>query len=192
MSTDTIFGPQGLNASLTLPSGVLQNRYGVGTPTWVQDCSAAGSDGTQLNAAFFNTIIGNLRELVTGAVADGATFEVTDGDMTLVYESVKFLAAGSTFTAGDGTSISAANVVAVTYSGLASGAPLTTSRIALSAAGGDGLFTATPYELISSVLVDSPSGFLSIDENATTGQITFNFDDSSLLTTSALPLGSIL
>jgi hypothetical protein len=59
-----LFGPQGANATKTLPQGMDKQRYG-NEQTWVKDCSAPGaSDGTVLDASFHNRIIGNLEYLI--------------------------------------------------------------------------------------------------------------------------------
>jgi hypothetical protein len=101
-TTDTIFGPQGSNATTTMPDGTTTNRYGSGEDTWAKDSATDAADGTILDAAFFNTIIGNLRTLVTEAIADGATDVIlTDGQMDAVLEAVKFYAGGRV-TAGQG------------------------------------------------------------------------------------------
>jgi len=102
MASDTIFGPQGANAASTLPVGTRNNRYGAGVDTWVQDCGAGNTNGTILNAAFFNNIIGNLRNVVKAAVRDGATFDACDGDMDALLKAIKFYA-GSGVSAGEGT-----------------------------------------------------------------------------------------
>ena len=91
MASNTSFGPQGANATNSIPATNGVNRYGTGVDTWVQDASSSSAqDGTVLNADFFNMIIGNLRTIVRQAIADGATFSETDGDFTLLLEAVKF------------------------------------------------------------------------------------------------------
>lgn len=78
-----LFGPQNSNAATLLPSGSAQQRYGA-NQTWVQDCSAPGrNDGTVLDAAFYNRIIGNLDYLVSQS---GVT--ATPGDFTAVYRAI--------------------------------------------------------------------------------------------------------
>lgn len=78
-----IFGPQNGNAATALPPGSKSQRYGA-AQTWVQDCSAPGrNDGTILDAAFYNRIIGNLEYLVSQS---GVT--ATPGDMSILYRAV--------------------------------------------------------------------------------------------------------
>lgn len=87
MATGTAFGPQGANASIALDGSEKTNRYGSGVDTWVRDASGVGKcDGTNLDAAFFNMLIGNMRYTVQQA---GVT--LTDGDMTLLYQAIKAL-----------------------------------------------------------------------------------------------------
>ena len=113
--SNTAFGPQGSNAATALPQGTTVNRYGTRIDTWVKDASsAAACDGTVLDAAFFNNIIGNLRYLVTTAgVAK------TDGDMTLVYDAVK--AISPTIEAGTGTQVTENNGTFTINLGLGAG-----------------------------------------------------------------------
>ena len=61
MTTGTAFGPQGYQSSTTLPDGTERNRAGFGVDTWCQDCAAGAENGTILDAAFFNMIIGNVK-----------------------------------------------------------------------------------------------------------------------------------
>jgi len=89
MATNTAFGPQGANASTTLPAGAGANAYGAGIDTWAKDCDANGQGGTVLDAQFFNMILGNIREAVKGAITDGAAITITDGDMTLLWQAIK-------------------------------------------------------------------------------------------------------
>ena len=85
------FGPQGANAAKSLPAGTTTIRYN-GFDTWVKDCSANGAtDGTALDASFFNNIIGNLTTLISSS----GIGSVTRGDMTLVYRAVVKAAQGS-------------------------------------------------------------------------------------------------
>lgn len=78
-----IFGPQNANAALTLPNGSDKQRYGA-QQTWVKDCSGPGrNDGTVLDGAFYNRIIGNLDYLVSQA---GVT--AVPGDFTVIYRAV--------------------------------------------------------------------------------------------------------
>ena len=91
-TTGTAFGPQGYQAAERLPAGTTRNRMGRGVDTWVQDCAPGSENGTVLDAAFFNTIIGNLRYLVKSAVDAGAGISLTDGDMTLLHQAVKYFA----------------------------------------------------------------------------------------------------
>lgn len=102
MATGTAFGPQGQNAATSLPAGTQSNRYGTGVDTWVSGCGQGG--GTVLDPAFFNMILGNLRNLVKGAIADGATIDLSDGDMNLLLNAVKFYT-GAGLAAGNGISI---------------------------------------------------------------------------------------
>jgi hypothetical protein len=79
------FGPQGSHAATTMPSGNTSLRYGT-SDTWVKDCSATGAnDGTNIDAAFFNNIIGNLNTLIVNS----AISPVTRGDMSLVWRAVR-------------------------------------------------------------------------------------------------------
>ena len=88
--TNTAFGPQGINATTTLPTANT-NVYGLATDTWVKDCtSAALNDGTVLNAQFFNNILGNLRYACQTA---GVT--LTDGDMTMLYKAITAICAAN-------------------------------------------------------------------------------------------------
>jgi len=105
MPTNTIFGPQGYNAVTALPSGASVNRYGSGVDTWVKDCAAGDKSGTILDAQFFNTIIGNLRNLVQGAIANGAAITISDGDMTAVLQAVQFFSSPTPVTVGPGLQI---------------------------------------------------------------------------------------
>jgi hypothetical protein len=78
-----LFGPQNANAATTLPPTASQQRYGA-NQTWVQDCSGPGrNDGTVLDAAFYNRIIGNLDYLIS---TSGIT--ATPGDMSALYRAV--------------------------------------------------------------------------------------------------------
>ena len=78
-----LFGPQNANAALVLPSGADRQRYGT-AQTWVQDCSAPGrNDGSILDAAFYNRIIGNLDYLVS---VSGIT--ANPGDMTALFRAI--------------------------------------------------------------------------------------------------------
>lgn len=85
------FGPQGAQASIAVPAGNSTIRYP--GDTWVKDCSAPGlNDGTQLDAGFFNNIIGNLNYLVrqSGLVL------ILRGDMTLLYSAVSQMITAAT------------------------------------------------------------------------------------------------
>lgn len=78
-----LFGPQNANAALQLPPGTASQRYGA-AQTWVKDCSAPGlNDGTVLDAAFYNRIIGNLDYLCSVANVTGSP-----GDMSVLYRAV--------------------------------------------------------------------------------------------------------
>lgn len=83
MSIVGMFGPQSTNAATSMPNvGIDKKRYP--SQTWVKDASAPGrNDGTVLDAAFFNRIIGNLERLVTRSGIAGRV-----GDLTLVYNAV--------------------------------------------------------------------------------------------------------
>ena len=84
-----MFGPQNANAATTLPNGTVNQRYGA-QQTWVKDCSAPGrNDGTVVDAAWYNRIIGNLDYLVStsGIVA-------TPGDFTVIYRAIINAVAG--------------------------------------------------------------------------------------------------
>ena len=79
----TFFGPQAANAATTQPSGKDVRRYG-GQQTWVKDASVPGAnDGTVLDAAFFNRLIGSLEYLVQAGGVTGMT-----GDDSILYRAV--------------------------------------------------------------------------------------------------------
>ena len=83
------FGPQNANASSTLPSGVNQQRY-VGD-TWVKDASAPGaSDGTVVDAAWYNRIIGALDYIIAEAGLTPAP-----GDFSALYKAILAVAPNS-------------------------------------------------------------------------------------------------
>jgi hypothetical protein len=85
-----LFGPQNANAALVLPTGSTIQRYGT-AQTWVQDCSAPGrNDGTVLDAAFYNRIIGNLDYIVSIA---GVAAQ--PGDMSALFRAIMAAVAGS-------------------------------------------------------------------------------------------------
>lgn len=84
-----VFGPQGANASLSLPPGGSSVRYGL-KDTWVKDCDAAGRGGTKLNDAFFNNFIGNLNYVVTMSGVAAAP-----GDHTALYRAIKGMVGGT-------------------------------------------------------------------------------------------------
>lgn len=97
--TGTAFGPQGFNAAIALPAGATNNRYGTGVDTWVKPASGNGEcDGTVLDAAFFNVLLGNIRYTV-----QQAGVPMTDGDMTLLYQAITTLA--PQYTAGTGLAL---------------------------------------------------------------------------------------
>ena len=97
--TNTAFGPQGFNAATSLPAGTTNNRYGTGVDTWVKPASGPGEcDGTVLDAAFFNTIIGNIRYVV-----QQSGVAMTDGDMTLLFDAIQ--AISPTYTTNDAITI---------------------------------------------------------------------------------------
>lgn len=67
----SLFGPQNANAATALPDGTQRQRYGA-QQTYVKDASAPGmSDGTVLDAAFYNRIISNLEYVVSQGGAAG-------------------------------------------------------------------------------------------------------------------------
>ena len=113
MATGTAFGPQGLNAASTPPGGGQQNRYGVGVDTWVQDCGTSGEGGTVLNAAFFNMLLGNMRQAVQSANTAGATIELDDGDYTLLWQAILYAASLNSYTVGNGLALDANNQITV-------------------------------------------------------------------------------
>ena len=95
-----LFGPQKANAAIELPDDIEQNRYGA-VQTWVKDCSATGkSDGTVLDAAFYNRIIGNLEWFV-----QASKIAVQLGDMTAIYRAVDAVAKTHRLSAGRGVSV---------------------------------------------------------------------------------------
>jgi hypothetical protein len=102
MADNTIFGPQGANAATTLPAGSRTNRNGAAVDTWCRDCSAGGAvdDGTVLDAAFFNGIIGSLRDVVDSAIADGNVIEKQTGDMTVLTKAIRGLSRVAALGAG--------------------------------------------------------------------------------------------
>ncbi|MFG6500134.1 hypothetical protein [Sulfitobacter sp. 1A15106] len=102
MATNTAFGPQGYNSATSLPPGITNNRAGWGVDTWVVDCTPGDQNGTILDAAFFNMILGSLRNLVRQAVADGAPITITDGDMNMVLQAVKFYGSIDSLVVGSG------------------------------------------------------------------------------------------
>ncbi len=107
MTTGTVLGPQGPNATTTLPAGSANNRWGNGVDTWVKDASTATScDGTVLDAAFFNNIIGSLRTVIDKAITAGAPITKTDGDITLLYDAIIALIQTEVTTATGGTYLS--------------------------------------------------------------------------------------
>lgn len=88
MTTQTAFGPQGPNYATTRPPADPEASSGV--DTWFKNCSAAGArDGTFATAAFFNTMIANLRYLCRTAGVS-----LSDTDDTMVYEAVQAIAEG--------------------------------------------------------------------------------------------------
>lgn len=108
MPTGTAFGPQGYGAATTLPPGSNTNRHGAGIDTWVQDCNASGGGSTILDAQFFNTLLGNIRTVVQEANAAGAGITMNDGDMTLLYEAIRFMVGD--ITVGQGLSITGTHI----------------------------------------------------------------------------------
>ena len=99
MATGTAFGPQTRNATTTLPSTVTSNRYGA-SDTWFKDCTdISNPDGTVISSDWFNMITGNLRYLVQQANTAGANITLCDGDMTLVYDAITYMANNPTSTA---------------------------------------------------------------------------------------------
>ncbi|RNJ49351.1 hypothetical protein [Methylocystis hirsuta] len=92
-----LFGPQGAHAANILPGGATKVRYG-SQDTWVRDCSAAGAnDGTALDAAFFNILIGNLNQVITqsGALPTART------DFLALYKAINQIAL-NVFDSGEG------------------------------------------------------------------------------------------
>lgn len=90
------FGPQGSQATTSLPPGTNQTRYG-DDPTWCKDCTAPNAnDATVLDAAFFNNIIGNLNYAVE---ASGIT-PVARGDMSLLFKAIVKIVQGQIVTDG--------------------------------------------------------------------------------------------
>ncbi len=84
-----VFGPQNARAAETLPPGIGKKRY-TGS-TWVRDASAPGkSDGTVLDAAFYNRIIGALEYILSQA---GITAE--PGDVGALYRAIVAVAPNS-------------------------------------------------------------------------------------------------
>jgi hypothetical protein len=81
-----VFGPQTQGVALVLPSGNAAVRYG-SQNTWVKPCAPDGTGGTNIDAAFFNNLIGNLNYVVTSA---GLTY-VRRGDMSVLYRSIQKL-----------------------------------------------------------------------------------------------------
>ena len=97
--TTSRFGPQNSNAALALPVGTTRNRYGVAQQTWVKDCSATGSnDGTILDAAFYNRIIGNLEYAITSSGV-----AAVQGDFTALWRAIQ---ASAIFTGAQGVNVS--------------------------------------------------------------------------------------
>ena len=112
MTTGTAFGPQGYQSVANLPDGIERNRMGFGIDTWVRDCTAGDENGTILDAAFFNMIIGNLRNVVKQAITDGANITITDGELDLLTQAVKFYGQDNAPVAGAGIAVNG-NVVSV-------------------------------------------------------------------------------
>lgn len=84
-----LFGPQGANAVTEKPNSFRQQRYG-NIQTWVKDSSAPGaSDGTVLDAAFYNRIIGALDYIV-----GKAGVSALPGDDSALYRAVLRAVAG--------------------------------------------------------------------------------------------------
>ena len=78
----SVFGPQNANAATALPAGSSNKRYK--GQSWVKDATGPGAaDGTVLDAAFYNRIIGNLEYLVSQA-----GISAQPGDFTAIYRSV--------------------------------------------------------------------------------------------------------
>lgn len=102
--TGTIFGPQTAHVSTDLPDGTSKNRHGDNIDTWCQDCSSASAnDGTELDAAFFNVIIGNMRHVVKQGVSiHGASFTINEGDMEALYKSILAMVEGAQVQPGTG------------------------------------------------------------------------------------------
>lgn len=163
MGSGTSFGPQGLNATNTLNPVAGVNRYGTGVDTWVKDASSpTAKDGTVLDAAFFNRIIGNLRGLVAGAVLDGAVLSVDESNMSLVLNSVKHFAQRGF----DDAVISPGAFKAATEITLA---PAADRVIVYDASANVSGFT-TPYKIADAVLAQGAG--ITLSRNAVTGKIT--------------------
>jgi hypothetical protein len=81
------FGPLGANASTVRPSAT-PDAYGV--QTWAKDCSAAGaSDGTIIDASWFNTHTGNW---VYAAGQVGVTITNDQTNDTYFYQIIQNIA----------------------------------------------------------------------------------------------------
>lgn len=179
---DAGFGPFNVNYSLARPAAIADPAGGA--DTWCVDCSAAGAtDGTILDATFFNTIIGNLRYAVR---TSGVTLDSTVD--TMLYDAIDAIALArtlATITAGEGIAVSAAGQVSV---------PIGTGALTNVAYGGldpvadelliyDASATAavetTPYDIVRSVLNTSTG----VTFNDGTGAITFNAPTHTVGTT---------
>lgn len=78
----SVFGPQNANAATALPAGSSNRRYK--GQSWVKDATGPGTaDGTILDAAFYNRIIGNLEYLVSQA-----GIAAQPGDFSAIYRSI--------------------------------------------------------------------------------------------------------
>jgi hypothetical protein len=111
--TVTRFGPQNGNAATALPAGVTTNRYGLQTQTWVKDCSGPGmNDGTILDAAFFNRLIGNLEYLIE---MSGIT--AAQGDFTAVYRAILQIIEMNSVQPGPGITLNGNSVVNQLFNG---------------------------------------------------------------------------
>ena len=81
MTNVPLFGPQTPGATTEYPTDLANDRYGQ-EETWVRN--ASDGSATVLDAAFFNNIIGALREVVRQA---GLT-NVSKGDLTVLARAI--------------------------------------------------------------------------------------------------------
>jgi len=127
----TSFGPQGLNYSTTRPP--TDTNASGGVDTWAANCSAIGAtDGTYLDASFFNEIIANLRYTVRTAGVP-----LNDAD-TMLYDAIVAIVTKAIGIGGSGVSTGS---ILITPAALVSPAMGVAFSQAFAASGGTGPYT---------------------------------------------------